>query len=207
MELKPHKVQYWLHSSEKYESSETYAEKVNEICDLYQHAQELEDNGTHVVSTDEMTGIQALEHKYPDKLPVPGQCAKQEFEYIRHGTISLIGFFHVANGSLYDPYLNKTRTENDMCQAVARVVDTDPAANWIFICDGLNTHKSETLVRLVAERCAITADLGLKGKSGILKTRHCKLNDAPDKAGGFFWQLKVALRLKPVSYRLKVSSG
>ncbi|NDO31026.1 transposase, partial [[Clostridium] clostridioforme] len=40
-----------------------------------------------------MTGVQALEHKYPDKLPLPGQCAKMEFEYIRHGTTSLIGFF------------------------------------------------------------------------------------------------------------------
>ena len=158
-------MRYWLHSSEKDDNPETYAEKVNEICDLYQHAQELEDGGTHIVSTDEMTGIQALEHKYPDKLPVPGQCAKQEFEYIRHGTTSLIGFFNVAKGSLYDPYLNKTRTENDMCQAVARVVDTDPTANCIFICDGLNTHKSEALVRFVAERCAITAELGEKGKT------------------------------------------
>ncbi len=55
---------------------------------------------THVVSTDEMTGIQALEHKYPDKLPLPGQCAKMEFEYIRHGTTSLIGFFDVATGRM-----------------------------------------------------------------------------------------------------------
>lgn len=47
-----------------------------------------------------MTGIQALEHKYPDKLPLPGQCAKMEFEYIRHGTTSLIGFFDVATGRM-----------------------------------------------------------------------------------------------------------
>ena len=36
--------------------------------------------------------------------------------------------------------------------------------------DQLNTHKSEALVRLVAERCGIEDDLGVKGKSGILKT-------------------------------------
>ena len=60
--------------------------KVNEIRGLYQSAQEQSMEGAHIVSTDEMTGVQALEHKYPDKLPLPGQCAKMEFEYIRHGT-------------------------------------------------------------------------------------------------------------------------
>lgn len=55
-----------------------------------------------------MTGIQALEHKYPDKLPLPGQCAKIEFKYIRHGTTSLISFFDVATGRMEAPYLNAT---------------------------------------------------------------------------------------------------
>lgn len=116
-----------------------------------------------------MTGVQALEHKYPDKLPLPGMRAKMEFEYIRHGTTSLIGFFNVATGSLYAPYLNETRNEQDFYQAVAATVETDPKASWTFICDGLNTHKSETLVRFVAESCGLTIDLGEKGKSGILK--------------------------------------
>ncbi len=65
-----------------------------------------------------MTGVQALEHKYPDKLPLPGQCAKMEFEYIRHGTTSLIGFFDVATGRMEMPYLNSTRTEDDFVEAV-----------------------------------------------------------------------------------------
>lgn len=125
--------------------------------------------GTCVVSTDEMTGVQALEHKYPDKLPLPGQDAKMEFEYIRHGTTSLIGFFEVATGKIFPPYLNETRGEGDFCEAVRQVVESAPGHNWVFVCDGLNTHKSEALVRYVAEACGIDADLGQKGKSGILK--------------------------------------
>lgn len=151
MNLQPHKIRYWLHSDEKSENPAVFAEKVNEICGLYQEAGELEKQGTHVVSTDEMTGIQALEHKYPDKLPLPGSVAKMEFEYIRHGTTSLIGFFDVAGGSLYPPYLNKTRTEEDFCRALEEVVRTDPDGTWVFVCDGLNTHKSETLVRFIAQ--------------------------------------------------------
>ena len=121
-----------------------------------------------------MTGIQALEHKYPDKLPLPGQEAKMEFEYIRHGTTSLIGFFHVAEGKIFEPYLNETRTEVDFCEAVQQVVETDPGKSWVFVCDGLNTHKSESLVQLVATACNIEEDLGKKGKYGILKNKQSR---------------------------------
>jgi putative transposase len=34
----------------------------------------------------------------------------------------------------------------------------------------LNTHQSEALVRLVAEHCDLRADLGVKGKSGVLES-------------------------------------
>lgn len=127
-----------------------------------------------------MTGVQALEHKYPDKLPLPGQTAKMDFEYIRHGTTSLIGFFKIATGEVFSPYLNETRTEADFCEAVHRVIETDQERNWIFVCDGLTTHKSESLVKLVADACNISDDLGKKGRFGILKdkkTREAFLHD------------------------------
>ncbi len=143
---------------------------MNEICGIYQKAQESGRDGEHIISTDEMTGIQALEHKYPDKLPQPGQCAKKEFEYIRHGTTSLTGFFDIASGRMEAPYLNSTRTEEDFVKAVEGLVNTDPKASWTFVCDGLNTHKSESLVRFVAETCGIDTELGKKGKAGILKS-------------------------------------
>ena len=168
--MKPHKIRYWLHSPEKSENPETFAAKVNEICSLYLASTDLMEENTCVVSTDEMTGVQALERKYPDKLPLPGQTAKMEFEYIRHGTTSLIGFFEVATGKIFPPYLNETRGESDFCEAERQVVETAPEKDWIFVCDGLNTHKSETLVKYVAEACGIDAGLGHKGKSGILKS-------------------------------------
>ncbi|MCQ1531285.1 transposase [Lutispora thermophila] len=127
-----------------------------------------------------MTGVQALERKYPDKLSLPGMCAKAEFEYIRHGTTSLIGFFDVAKGTLYAPYLDETRTEEDFCNAVRSTIETDPEGEWVFVCDGLTTHKSESLVKLVAEVCDLKTPLGVKGKCGILqnkKTREEFLHD------------------------------
>ena len=99
-EIHPHLIRYWLHSSEKTDSPETFAEKVNEICTVYHEAETVHENGGHTISVDEMTGIQALEHKYPDKPVIPGKADHMEFEYIRHGTVSLIGFFDVATGRM-----------------------------------------------------------------------------------------------------------
>jgi len=142
---------------------------VNEICNVYHEAEATREAGGHTISVDEMTGIQALEHKYPDKPVIQGRSACMEFEYIRHGTTSLIGFFDIATGHMEKPYLNPTRTEEDFVEAVRALIETDPGASWTFVCDGLNTHKSESLVRFVAEQCDLSEELGCKGKSGILK--------------------------------------
>ncbi|WP_243000277.1 helix-turn-helix domain-containing protein [Ruminococcus sp. AF31-8BH] len=75
-EIHPHLIRYWLHSSEKVDSPETFAEKVNEICTVYHEAEEVREKGGHTISVDEMTGIQALEHKYPDKPVIPGKAAR-----------------------------------------------------------------------------------------------------------------------------------
>ena len=179
VDVRPHKHQYWLHSREKYESPETYNAKIDSINSLYRQAKETasasgENVGTRILSTDEMTGIQALEHKYPDKLPTPGKDAKIEFEYIRHGTTSLTGFFDVVTGCVEPPFLNQTRTEEDFVKALDEVISRDPAKRYCITADNLNTHESESLVRYVAEQIGDKQDLGMKGKSGILKSKESR---------------------------------
>jgi putative transposase len=132
------------------------------------------------VSTDEMTGIQALERIAPTKAMQPGQVERREFEYERHGTLSLIANFDVVTGQVISPSLGPTRTEADFAAHIAGTIDTDPEGVWLFIVDQLNTHQSETLVRLVAERCGINDDLGEKGTAGVLRsmaTRAAFLSD------------------------------
>ena len=63
-----------------------------------------------------------------------------------------------------------TRTEDDFVAHIAQTVRTDPDGTWIFIVDQLNTHQSAGLVALVARRCALEEELGVKGHTGILQS-------------------------------------
>ncbi len=135
-----------------------------------------------MVSTDEMTGVQALERKHPGLPLAPGKVARREFEYIRHGTITFLLNLDVASGQVVSPTSGPTRTEADFLAHVQRTVATDPlASRWHFVCDNLNIHLSQSLVRWIAQRDHLDGDLGEFGKSGILhnkQTRAAFLADA-----------------------------
>ncbi len=88
--------------------------------------------------------------------------------------------WEIAQGKVIAPSIGPTRTELDFANHIANTIETDPEAAWIFIVDQLNTHKSATLVRLVAACCKFDIDEGVKGESGMLEsmeTRAAFLND------------------------------
>ncbi|MBK8014511.1 MAG: transposase [Deltaproteobacteria bacterium] len=147
-------------SRDKREGPEQHQADVEKICDTYRDAPELAAVGTHVVSTDEKTGMQALERLHETKPVRPGLVERVEFEYIRHGTLSLIANFDVATGKVICPSIGPTRTEADFAAHIDKTVESDPGATWIFVVDQLDTHRSASLVRLVARRCGLEEALG-----------------------------------------------
>ncbi len=119
-----------------------------------------------------MTGIQALERRAPSLPMRPGKVERREFEYLRHGTQTLIAAFDVATGQV-SGVVGGTRTEADFCAFLADLfASAAPTMAWRVVCDNLNTHLSEGVVRLVADLCGIDQQtLGEKGKSGVLANK------------------------------------
>jgi transposase len=149
-DLKPHLSRYWLNANP--DDPETFVEEVKNVCDWYARAPDLHQQGVSLVCTDEKTGIQALERKYPTRPMKPGLVERQEFEYIRHGTQCLIANFQVATGQIVAPSIGPTRTEEDFVHHIDQTIDTNPDGEWAFIVDQLNTHQSEGLVKSVSEK-------------------------------------------------------
>jgi transposase len=176
--LQPHRVAYWLNA--KPDAPVAFTAPVAAVCEAYQHAPVIAQDGGHVISTDEKTGIQALERAAPTLPLQPGLVERPEYEYLRHGTQCLIANFDVATGEVVAPTIGPSRTEEDFAGHIARTIATDPEAPWLFILDPLNIHKSEALVRLVASACGIADALGEKEQRGILQsmtTRAAFLSD------------------------------
>jgi len=166
--LQPHRIRYWLTPA----ADPDLADKVADVSALYRAAPALAAAGERVISTDELTGVQALERKHPGLPPTPGRVERREFEYIRHGTVSFVLNRDVATGRIVAPSHGPTRTEEDFVAHLRATLATDPAATrWHFVVDNLNIHQSASLVRYVAERADVTDDLGVKGTSGILASQ------------------------------------
>ena len=164
-------IRYWLTPP----NDDQLDAKVTDICGVYRAAPALAAQGDRIVTTDELTGIQALERKHPGLPLAPGKVERREFEYIRHGTCAAILSRDVVTGQVIAPSLGPTRTEADFLAHVQGVVATDPyARQWHFVLDNLNIHQSEALVRWVAAESDLDIDLGEKGKQGILHTQQSR---------------------------------
>ena len=103
-----------------------------------------------------MTGVQALERAAPILPMKPGHVERREFEYVRHGMQALIAAFDVATGTVRG-VVGDSRTEADFVAFLDGLFSSSAATTpWHVICDNLNTHVSEGVVRLVARLSNIT---------------------------------------------------
>ena len=86
-----------MRAKDKLEDPEQYEADVRSVCETYAEAARLHNEGAHVISTDEQTGIQAVERVHPTLPTRPGMMERIEFEYRRHGTLCLTRISHQSS--------------------------------------------------------------------------------------------------------------
>ncbi len=159
----------------KIENWEVFKNRVSLICLIIIRSISGFYKNIHVLSVDEKTGIQAT-----SRLESPmekGKIKRQEFEYQRNGTTTLIAAQDVSNGKVVYSHLGPTRKEDDFLVFCQQTVALFPKEDEVILmADQLNTHKSTSLVEWVADEIGFEGDLGTKGYKGVLKNMKTRMD-------------------------------
>lgn len=127
--LRPHRVRLWLHSPDP-----DFRPKVERICSLYLSPPA----GSTVLCVDEKSGMQALEHVHPLHLVRREGVVRRDFEYVRHGTSTLIAAFDVRTGQVFGRC--RRRTATGLVAFMEELAKQYPRGQVYIVWDNLNIH-------------------------------------------------------------------
>jgi hypothetical protein len=134
-------------------------EPIEALCAVSQEAPQVAKQGERTRSTDEVTGVQALERKHPRWPLAPAQVERREFESMGHGTGAFSASRDVVSAKIVAPHAGPTRTEEDFLAHVQALVASDPQSiGWPSVCEHLHLHHSEALVRGIADLWGVQED-------------------------------------------------
>ena len=134
--LQPHRQKMWLHSQD-----EEFRQKRDAILRLYYETPTDE----HIICVDEKPGIQALERRYADVPMKPGQCVRREFEYVRHGTLTLMGALDTRRGKGFGFLAEKTGGEV-FVELLDLVAVSYPTGRGHIVCDNQSSHDTDDVL-------------------------------------------------------------
>jgi transposase len=142
--VRPHKVRGWLNRA----GDPAFWIRAGQVCRLYLDPPP----GTVLISIDEKTGIQAKSRKHPAIPGRPGRDARREFEYVRHGTVSLLAAMNVATGEVIAEPI--TRNDSATFTRFLAMLDqmTPPRLRIHLIMDNGSSHTSSATRAWLAAR-------------------------------------------------------
>jgi transposase len=135
-DLQPHRQKMWLTSHD-----DEFRAKRDDVLHVYYDTPADE----HIICTDEKTSIQALERRYEDIPMQPGQVIRREFEYIRHGTLTLMGAFDVRTGKLFG-FVSEDHNAQTFVDLLNAVDECYPVGRGHIICDNLSAHDTDDVL-------------------------------------------------------------
>lgn len=142
-DVKPHRVQGWL---TRRDTPEFWA-RAADVCGLYLAPPA----NAVVLSIDEKTGIQAKSRKHPTQPVRPGRIERREFEYVRHGTASLIAALDVATGKVTATDVARNNSVHFIEFLDQIDASIDPALAIHVVLDNGSSHRSKATKKWFAE--------------------------------------------------------
>jgi hypothetical protein len=106
-DLQPHRSRYWKTPT----LNADFVERARSILWCYEQAENLAARGEVVICFDEKPNVQALE-RWPKQAMCLGHIEKQEFEYVRHGTVNLASALMVQDGQMRGWCLDKNDSQH-----------------------------------------------------------------------------------------------
>lgn len=175
--IKPHKVRYYLERRDA-----EFEQKMAKVLCVYREVQVLKKAAAKtnaaetkksrkpvaIVSYDEKPGIQAIATTAPDLPPVPGRHATmaRDYEYKRHGTLSLLAGIDLLTGKVHALVRDRHRSR-EFIEFLKRL-DAAYAANTAIklILDNHSAHISREPRAWLATRPAGRFDFTFTPKHG-----------------------------------------
>src|SRR5262252_824040 len=160
-EVKPHKVRYYLEQRDP-----DFAAKMAEVLCVYRQVKILKEaaaaaknkpsKAVAIISYDEKPGIQAIATTAPDLPPEPGVHATfaREFEYERHGTVSLLAGIDLLSGKVHALVRDRHRSR-EFSEFLKLLDAAYPAHTAIkLILDNHSAHISKETTGWIAQQPA-----------------------------------------------------
>jgi transposase len=143
LDLKPHRVRGWLTRR----ASPDFFVKAAAVCDLYLNPPP----GSIVVCIDEKTAIAARSRKHPTQPARPGRVARREFEYVRHGTVSIIAALHVHTGQVITERIDRNDSATFIAFLTMLDQAIDPDLTIHLVLDNGSSHTSKATRKWLRE--------------------------------------------------------
>lgn len=155
--IKPHRIRYYLERRDP-----EFERKMREVLMVYQEVSlELAETvkaptttPMYTVSVDEKPGVQALGLKAPDLPPIPGREASiaRDYEYVRHGTLSILAALDLHTGEIIANVESKHRSR-EFIALLKRLDAHYPADATIrVVLDNHSAHISKETMAYLATR-------------------------------------------------------